>query len=345
MNKYHFENGTYFNNSKDSRKKHLKNVIKSFWATFLSRFIKRNRLIQFTPEIKDKWLCKVKPVKSSFEPIVTWVGQSTFLIQIGDVNILTDPIFGNVGFGFHRNFEPGISLSDLPKIDYVLISHNHCDHMEHSTIEYLRKDNPIFFVPEGNKKWFTKRKFERVMEFTWGQSKTLLLNFQDSDEIKFNFLPAHHWSTRKIIDMNKTLWGSWLVEFNNFKIYFAGDSAYETHYKKIGEKFKDIDLALLPIGPNEPKKMVIHSHLSTEQACQAFLDLNATSMIPMHWGTFRLCFDDFDEPIKRLTKWWDENKELVENKNLHIVKFGQPVGFKKELEVAEKKILTKSVSV
>ncbi len=337
MNKFHLKKGVYLNHSKDSRKKHFKSVLKSFWATFLSRFTKKNRQIKFSEEIKSKWISKVKPVQKSIKPIITWVGQATFLIQINDINILTDPVFGGVGFGFHRNFDAGISLRDLPKIDYVLISHNHQDHLEDAAVSFLKKFDPIYLVPKGNKRWFQKREIEKTIEFIWGQNKTFFLNnyccsnSSNSDEIKFNFLPACHWSGRGVISMNKSLWGSWMIESGDTKIYFAGDSAYDEHYKKIGEQFKCIDIALMPIGPNEPEELVIHSHLNTEQSCAAFLELNAKNFIPMHWGTFRLGFDNFDAPIKRLTKWWDDNKGLVENKNLHVVKFGQPVSFDLDL--------------
>ena len=327
IKKNNIKKSFYLNHLKDSRKKHLKSVVKSFWATLLSRFTKKNRQIKFTSEIKEQWVCNAKPLENSVKPIITWIGQATFLIQINNINILTDPVFGSAGFGFRRNFDAGISLKDLPKIDYVLISHNHQDHVEVASIEYLKKFDPIYLVPKGNKSWLKKRKIQKVIEFIWGQDKTFFLNSSDFAEIKFNFLPAYHWSGRGAFSMNKSLWGSWMIESNGTRIYFAGDSAYDEHYKKIGEQFKDIDIALMPIGPNEPEQLVIHSHLNTEQSGQAFLDLNAKNFIPMHWGTFRLGFDNFDAPIKRLVKWWDENKELVKNRKLHVVKFGQPLNF------------------
>ncbi|MFH1644466.1 MAG: MBL fold metallo-hydrolase [bacterium] len=332
MQRYFFKDGYYFNHSNESRKTYFKKYFKSIGQSFLaimrSRFVKDNRKFVFTPAIKDEWICNKKPIEKSFEPIITWVGQATFLIQIGNVNILTDPVFGNLGLGFNRNFPPGISLNDLPKIDYVLISHNHRDHLEINAVRYVtKKYDPVFLIPQGNKRWFNKLKIEKVMEFKWDNKKTFFLNDFNSDEISFHFLPAFHWSTRGLFDMNTSLWGSWMIEFNGYKIYFAGDSAYDNHFKRIGEKFKKIDVVLMPIGPNEPEEMVIHSHVSSEQAGQAFLDLNAHSFIPMHWGTFRIAFDHFDDPIKRLKKWWSENEQFLKGKNLNIVKFGQPIKF------------------
>ena len=252
-------------------------------------------------------------------PLITWIGQSTFLIQIDGINILTDPIFGDLAFLYKRFEKPGIALEDLPTIDYILISHNHRDHMEEKALLYLKKFNPIICVPLGNKKWFDKRGFKNVIEFSWWQDKVFLAV---SKNIKFSFLPAHHWSSRDVWDMNRSLWGSWMIEGDK-TIYFAGDSAYSDNYKIISDKFSTIDIALMPIGPNEPRKELDHVHMSTEQACMAFLDLKAKNFIPMHWGTFWLASDHFDDPIVRLKTWWRNNEHSVHDKVLHIAKFGQ----------------------
>jgi len=324
MQQHFFKRGCFFNNSSERRRDQLKKVIKTFFMIALKRISKKNHRIISN---FNEWVCDIKPVAFSFEPIVTWIGQSTFLIQIGHVNILTDPIFHDLAFCFRRNFKPGINLQDLPKIDYVLISHNHRDHMEEKSLHFLKKFDPIFFLPKGNRGWFKRRGFDKVIELSWWQDKTLFSNYEDCSEIKFSFLPAHHQTSRGFLDMNKSLWGSWMIEFEKIKIYFAGDSAYQNHYKEIAQNFGKIDLALMPIGPNEPRSLTKHAHLNTEEACQAFLDLDAKNFIPMHWGTFNISFDCFDEPIGRLENWWDLNGPLVKDKVLHIAKFGQPLKF------------------
>jgi len=324
MQNHFFRRGCFFNNSSERRKEHLMEMVNTFWTMTLERFSKKNH--QIISNFND-WVCNTKPKAFSFEPIITWIGQSTFLIQIGNVNILTDPIFHDITFWIRRLFRPGISLQDLPKIDYVLISHNHRDHMEEESLHFLKKFNPIFLLPKGSRNWFKRRCLEKVIEFSWWQDRIFFLNSKSCAEIKFSFLPACHWSCRGLLDINKSLWGSWMIEFEKFKIYFAGDSAYQGHYKKIAQIFGKIDLALMPIGPNEPRALTKKTHLSTEEACQAFLDLGAKNFIPMHWGTFNISFDPFDEPLKRLKNWWALNKEHVKDKVLYVSKFGQPLKF------------------
>jgi len=321
------KNGKFFNPNDTFVYKGFSKYVYLIYSLMHEIFIFIKSTLNFNkrlPKNLDYWSnSKSEVVKSSYEPNITWIGHATFLIQIADKNILTDPIFGNSTFLFPRIHKPGIDIHKLPKIDYIIISHNHVDHMCKNSLLKLIELNPQvkIMVPIGDKKWFETRNFKSAFEFTWWQE------YVTNKDLKFTFLPAQHWSQRFIFDGNKSLWGSWMIEHNNFKIYFAGDTAYAGHFKSIGQEFNNIDVALLPVGPCEPREKMCFSHTSSEEAGQAFLDLNAKNFIPMHWGTFHFGTDFFDTPIVRLRSWWNSNVGLSNDKILNIVKFGQRLEF------------------
>ncbi len=266
-----------------------------------------------------------KPPARSNSPVITWIGHSTFLIQVNGLNILTDPVLGDINRIYKRKVKPGIPLCDLPVIDIVLLSHNHCDHMDHKSLLWLRTYQPLVLVPKGDGKWFTKNRFEAVKEFDWDTEIKIAT-------VTFSFLPARHWSGRGVLDLNKSLCGSWMISCNRTTIYFAGDSAYGNHYNYIAQKFPSIDVALMPISPNEPRKYTQHTHMNTQEAVQAFIDLNAKTFAPMHWGTFGLGTDTFGKPIVELKSAWEkstreENENPLKNKTLLLPKFGAPIDF------------------
>ena len=259
----------------------------------------------------------------SIEPRITWIGHSTFLIQIAGKNIITDPIFGSLSFIFRRLVPAAIKITDLPPIDYVLISHNHYDHMNSASLHDIKKRFPKVkvLVPMGDKKWFDMHNFENAFEYMWWDE------FVDPvvKDLKFTFLPANHWTQRTLFDKNKSLWGSWMIQISTFKIYFAGDTSWGHHFDQIGKEFKDIDIACMPIAPVEPREFMEDHHIDSREAVKAFIKLRAKIFIPMHWGTFHLGFDDFYTPIKLLKKSWQEFKDDLRYKELKIVKFGEVV--------------------
>ena len=271
------------------------------------------------------WVVKHSFPKLSHEPHFTWLGHSTFLIQIGGKNILTDPIFGNLSYIFSRLIPHNITIKDLPVIDYIILSHNHRDHMDESTLLRLKKHNPNVkvLVPMGDKAWFDEQGFIDCSEHIWWEEILV-------DGVKFTFLPAKHWSQRGLFDKNKSLWGSWMIEHDNFKFYFAGDTGWGMHFSVIGEIYKSIDVALMPIGPGEPREWMKHSHINAEEAGKAFLQLKARWFVPMHWGTFSLGMDRFKEPVVRLKNWWQINKKQCANKALKVAKVGELVACVKE---------------
>ena len=270
----------------------------------------------------NEWLSRSKPLSSSIEPVITWIGHATFLIQMGGFNILTDPIFGHPSMIYHRVLPAGLDIQQLPKIDVVLISHNHRDHMDESSLLALKQHSPGMrvLVPMGDKAWFDARRFDDTKEYMWWDQEIV---HENDRSIEFVFLPSSHWSQRGIFDKNKSLWGSWMIRANGYSMYFAGDTAYYKHFKEIGNEFPSIHTALMPIGPCEPENRMIHLHINAEQSGDAFLELGARHFVPMHWGTFAFGRDFFSTPIKRIKSWWQANDHKIGPKLLHVVKAGQ----------------------
>jgi L-ascorbate metabolism protein UlaG (beta-lactamase superfamily) len=232
---------------------------------------------------------------------VTWIGHATTLVQIDGVNILTDPIWSErcapVSFAGPKRFTPpGISLGDIPKIDIVIISHNHYDHLDLPSLRILEeKFKPVFFVGLKNKKFLNDEGLTNVEELDWWESR----------EVKgliINFTPTQHFSARGVLDRNATLWGSYVVQGQKNSFYFGGDTGYFSGFKTIGEKFPNIDIAILPIGAYDPRWFMHPIHMDPEESLQAFLDLKARFMIPMHYQTFVLTDEALDEPLKLITE-------------------------------------------
>ena len=267
-----FKNNSLYKKEDLSSFKRIYEIVRTF-------FISRNNWLSgkdcknyFKQDHIKNWMSFVKTEKSSFQPVVTWIGHSTFLIQIAGVNILTDPVFSDLMYLYPRNTKPGIEFEKLPKIDFVIISHNHKDHMEKKTLLKLKKDKPTFLVPMGNKDWFDFNGFDNVLEFDWWQQNQFDLKDNILGKIKFSFLPAIHWSGNGISSVNKSLWGSWMIECAGFTMYFAGDTAYSNHFKDISKKFSKIDLAFMPIGPDSPRRFQKLAHVNAKQAVDGFID-------------------------------------------------------------------------
>lgn len=241
----------------------------------------------------------------ALEPLITWIGHATFLIRVAGMTILTDPMFTSPSFLFPRLVPPGIPLEALPPIDLVLISHNHFDHLEVSSLKYLAKKYPTMRVcaPVGDHRWLSKSRVGEVSAWTWWESR-LMKSRQGSGALTLTFLPSEHWSRRGLMDHNCGLWGSWLIETPGQAIYFAGDTAYGEHFAEIKKQCSVIDTAILPIAPSEPKDRVSDVHVSAEEAGQAFVDLGAHTFIPCHWGTFRFGDEAPTESLRRLKNWW-----------------------------------------
>ena len=261
------------------------------------------------------------PVTSSEKLIATFVNHASFLIQVDGINILTDPIWSKrtspLSFaGPSRVHPPGIDFLKLPKIDLVLISHNHYDHMDSETIRMLEeKFSPIFIVPLGNINKMKSFKAKNIVELDWWNT------FDHSSEIKITLTPAKHWSSRTLGDRNEALWGSFMIESKKDKIYFAGDTGHGPHFLEIHKRLGSPTLSLLPIGSYEPRWFMKDMHVNPEEAVLAHIDLDSKLSLGMHFGTFQLTDEAIDAPEKDLSMALDRLKV----KNFKIIKPGTSI--------------------
>jgi L-ascorbate metabolism protein UlaG (beta-lactamase superfamily) len=225
---------------------------------------------------------------------LTWVGHSTFLIQLAGMNILTDPIWSAraspVQFaGPKRAARPGLRFEELPKIDLVLISHTHYDHLDRPTILKLG-NTPHYVIPERTAWWFANENITNASELAWWQSKTF-------GALKIYAVPAKHWSKRGFFRTNDAGWGGYIIESSTGTIYFAGDSGYHPEYfKDIGKRFPNIALGLVPIGAYYPEWIFGRFHVNPREAVIVHKEVGAKKSIGMHWGTFKLTEEPLSEP-------------------------------------------------
>jgi L-ascorbate metabolism protein UlaG (beta-lactamase superfamily) len=240
------------------------------------------------------------PDVTADQAAVTWVGHATYVIQVAGMTVLTDPVWSKRIPGTRaRLTAPGVAWADLPTVDAVLISHNHYDHLDAPTIRRLPRDTPLL-VPGALGRWFWRRGFTRVAELDWGEAISL-------GGVSFEFVPAHHWSRRTLLDTCRTLWGGWVITSGSgHRIYFAGDTAYGFRFADIGRRYPGIDIALMPVGAYEPRWFMRPSHVNPEEAVRACADVGARRMAPMHWGTFMLSAEPLLEPLTLARQAWRE---------------------------------------
>jgi N-acyl-phosphatidylethanolamine-hydrolysing phospholipase D len=257
------------------------------------------------------------------KPTLTWIGHSTFLVQLGGLNILTDPNWSDraspVRFaGPRRIIPPGLKFEDLPTIDAVVISHDHYDHLDEATVRRLvAAYRPRFFVGLGMKALLTQFGATDVVELDWWQASTFR-------GVTFTATPAQHSSGRWLTDQNHRLWASWVLATPKQRLFFAGDTGYFAGFKEIGEKLGPFQAALLPIGGYAGWGKHHPNHICPEEAVQAFQDLRAAVLVPMHWGTFDLNREPFNEPPDRLLG--EARKRGIE-KQVSLMKPGEEIGW------------------
>ena len=232
------------------------------------------------------------------EDYIVWIGHATFLIKLGNTTIITDPVFSkNAGpliFGPDRFTEPALNLDEIPKTDLFLLTHNHYDHLDKSTIRKFPFKDAKVLLPLKLGKYF-KPRFKDINEMDWYDE------IKVNNDLKITFLPAVHWSKRSLTDTNKTLWGNFLIEYKGKKILFACDTGYGNIYKDLGEKYGPIDITMINIGAYNFKPMFDKSiyHTTPEEALNVAQDLKSKKVIGMHWGTFVLSLEPIMEPRKR----------------------------------------------
>ena len=253
--------------------------------TFFQEMILKTLLTRRTGQHK-------KPVfpKLNFGQVaITWIGHASFLIQFTDLNVLVDPNFANWLFLLKRLKRAGLKMKDLPRIDVVLLTHAHFDHFHKPTLRRL-PHTKIGIMPRGVGDLAKRLGFERIIELERWES------FSQGDW-KVTFTPSKHWGARTLRDSHRG-YGGFVLEHQGRRIYHAGDSAYFHGFKEIGRRLPP-EIALLPIGAYYPKSFR-RVHMGPDQAIKAFKDLNAQWLVPMHYGTFRLSFEDMDEPPRWL---------------------------------------------
>ena len=307
----HFKDGRFTNGIEPD---------KSWWDLLVSK-------------VKDDWSDWPDWVESSYGPMppkkvnghsirVTPINHSTVLIQTGGYNILTDPIYSEscspIPFSLRRVRNPGIRFDELPKIDVVIISHDHYDHLDLPTIYRLvARDHPKIYLGLGVGERLES--MNDVKELDWWEGTEVAKDFS------LTFVPVQHFSGRTPFDRFSTLWGGYVLEIDGRKIYFGGDSGYANHYKDTFEKFGPMDVSLLPIGGYAPRDFMEFPHLDPKQAVQAHQDLRSRKSIGIHFGTFRLTAERIDEPIELLEK---ETKIAgLEEGDFIAAEFGRSVVF------------------
>ncbi|MDA8569761.1 MBL fold metallo-hydrolase [Candidatus Pelagibacter sp.] len=265
------------------------------------QFTKEKKKIDLTvPDdlVVDKETVLSDLKKYENEDYIAWIGHATFLIKLGNTTIITDPVFSkNAGpliFGPDRFTEPALNLDEIPKTDLFLLTHNHYDHLDKSTIRKFPFKDAKVLLPLKLGKYF-KPRFKDINEMDWYDE------IKVNNDLKITFLPAVHWSKRSLTDTNKTLWGNFLIEYKGKKILFACDTGYGNIYKDLGEKYGPIDITMINIGAYNFKPMFDKSiyHTTPEEALNVAQDLKSKKVIGMHWGTFVLSLEPIMEPRQR----------------------------------------------
>ncbi len=274
--------------------------------------------------------------KQSFESIpedsiaFVWFGHSTILVKVNGVTLLADPVI--VGkrasmFSFmgpkQFDYTTSLQIDDLPKIDAVILSHDHYDHLDYPTIKTLKDRVERFFLPLGVGAHFEHWGVspDKITELNWWEKVTL-------DGLELVFTPTRHFSGRGLRDRFHTLWGSWVIIGSNKRLYFSGDSGYFPGFQEIGEKYGPFDLTFMECGAyNEGWSEI---HMFPEETAQAHLDLKGKLLLPIHWGKFDLSLHPWKESVNRLSR-----KAKEENIRLFTPEIGQMVSFQDSTELDE----------
>lgn len=245
------------------------------------------------------------------ELVVTWVGHSSFLLQIGGRNVLLDPVWSDraspVSFaGPRRHVPPGVKFDSLPPIDLVLVSHDHYDHLDLPTVRRLVREHPdaVWLAPLGVGSWLTRRGAKVAAELDWWNSA-------DSGGLRVTCTPAQHFSGRWLTNSNSTLWCSWTIRSSRMAVFFAGDTGRHPEFGDITRRLGPFDAAFMPIGAYEPRWFMQPVHVAPEEAVDAFreiIDANGghpCTFIAMHWGTFKLTDEPMTEPPVLTRRAWE----------------------------------------
>jgi L-ascorbate metabolism protein UlaG (beta-lactamase superfamily) len=233
--------------------------------------------------------------------VATWVGQSTFLLRSSTATVLTDPVWsetaGPTGWlGARRAARPGVDFDAVPKVDLVLLSHDHYDHCDLPTLRRLaRRDDPLVVAPLGFRALLSGAGVRRVAELDWWQECDC------GPGLGVTLVPSRHWTRRSPFGTNRRLWGGFMLGIGGRSVYFAGDSGYqEGLFAEIGRRCGAPDLAMIPIGAYEPRWFMASAHMNPAEAVRVHVEIGARKSVAMHWGTFQLTDEGLDEPVRAL---------------------------------------------
>ncbi|KAL0967203.1 hypothetical protein UPYG_G00249110 [Umbra pygmaea] len=268
---------------------------------------------------------------------VTWLGHASVLVEMDGVVFLTDPIFSQRASPFQfvgpkRYRGPPCTVGQLPKIDAVLISHSHYDHLDAGTVTQLNErfgGDLRWFVPLGLMDWMQKSGCENVIELDWWEENCV----PGHDEVTFVCTPAQHWCKRTPMDENKVLWGSWSVLGPCNRFFFAGDTGYCPVFQEIGRRFGPFDLAAIPIGAYLPRDVMRGQHVDPEEAVLIHKDVQAKHSVAIHWGTFALAHEYYLEPPLKLKEAMEKNGLKVEQ--FFVLNHGESRVLNEDQEVFE----------
>ena len=294
-------------------------VFKEWFGGNEAERVPKNKLPEEKPDLQAF-------LEDSEELKVIWFGHSSFLLNMEGKIILVDPVFSQAASPFSflvKRFQPPIlKLEELPEIDYILISHDHYDHLDMETVQFFVDKKTEFITPLGVgehiKSWGVDK--SRVSEMDWWQET-------QRDQIKIIATPSQHFSGRGLVNQNHTLWASWVIQSSKHNVYFSGDTGYDVHFKDIGEKFGPFDIAFIENGQYNPQWEEVH--MLPEQAAQAYFDLKAKKFFPIHWGMFELSLHSWYEPIVKIS-------QLGEERDINIVapKIGEMISVTDDLETS-----------
>lgn len=282
----YFKNGRFVNK--------VDHQEKTLWSYLLMRMRTTAADWPDKVELKKK---EVTPPERSQELRVYYVNHATFLIQYQGINILTDPVFSQrvsplSWAGPKRVIDPGVPIEEIPPLDYIIISHDHYDHLEVQTLKHLyARFRPKIFLGLGAGAPLGEIPYQ---EMKWGES------YKDLDRsVTVTFTPSQHFSGRGLFDRNSTLWGSFIVSIGDLNLYFAGDTGYSNHFKEISSKYGPIHLSFIPVGAYAPRSFMAYQHMDPKEAIQAHFDLKSEASLGMHWGTFQLTNEGRLEPKEK----------------------------------------------
>ena len=235
------------------------------------------------------------------DPWLTWLGHASFLGSLGGCRFLIDPLFSpHAGWLYRRSLPAPMAIDELPDVAAVMVTHNHYDHLDAGVYSWLG-DKVTVVAPCGMNRWLRGRGCTRVIELGWWQQA-------DVGDLRVTLVPACHWSRRGIFDTNRVLWGGYVIEGGRALGLPLGRHRLLRGLCRDRPTLPGLEAAMLPIGGYQPAWFMEHYHLNPEQAGDAFLELGARHLVPMHWGTLQLTDEPLCEPSSACASWWQHER-------------------------------------